>query len=115
MPKYMLMFVGNDEDWESQSKAELEKSYGRIMSWWDDLVKSGVVKGGEELSPQRTATTVRRVNGAMKVTDGPFVESKESVGGFALIEVEDLDKAIAVAKSWPGGDVEVRPIVDHGA
>ena len=115
MPKYVLMFVGNDEDWESQSKAELEKSYGRIMSWWDDLVKSGVVKGGEELSPQRTATTVRRVNGAMKVTDGPFVESKESVGGFALIEVEDLDKAIAVAKSWPGGDVEVRPIVDHGA
>jgi hypothetical protein len=53
------------------------------------------------------------VNGTMKVTDGPFVESKESVGGFALIEVEDLDKAIAVAKSWPGGDVEVRPIVDH--
>ncbi len=115
MPKYMLMFVGNDEEWESQPKAELEKSYGRIMSWWDDLVKSGVVKGGEELKPQRTATTVRRVNGSMKVTDGPFVESKESVGGFALIEVEDLDKAIAVAKSWPGGDVEVRPIVDHGA
>lgn len=115
MPKYMLMFVGNDEDWESQPKAELEKNYGRIMSWWDDLVKSGVVKGGEELKPQRTATTVRRVNGAMQVTDGPFVESKESVGGFALIEVEDLDKAIAVAKSWPGGDVEVRPIVDHGA
>lgn len=115
MPKYMLMFVGNDEDWESQPKAELEKNYGQIMSWWDDLVKSGVVKGGEELKPQRTATTVRRVNGAMQVTDGPFVESKESVGGFALIEVEDLDKAIAVAKSWPGGDVEVRPIVDHGA
>ena len=115
MPKYMLMFVGNDEEWESQPKAELEKNYGPIMSWWDELVKSGVVKGGEELKPQRTATTVRRVNGAMKVTDGPFVESKESVGGFALIEVEDLDKAIAVAKSWPGGDVEVRPIVDHGA
>jgi hypothetical protein len=115
MPKYMLMFVGDDQKWESQPKADLEKNYRRIMSWWDDLVKSGVVKGGEELRPQRTATTVRRVNGAMKVTDGPFVESKESVGGFALIEVADLDKAIAVAKSWPGGDVEVRPIVDHGA
>jgi hypothetical protein len=115
MPKYVLMFVGDDQEWESQPKADREKSYGRIMAWWDDLVKSGVVKGGEELKPQRTATTVRRVNGAMKVTDGPFVESKESVGGFAMIEVEDLDKAIAVAKSWPGGDVEVRPIVDHSA
>jgi len=49
----------------------------------------------------------------MKVTDGPFIESKETVGGFALIEVDDLDKAIAIAKSWPGGDVEVRPIVEH--
>jgi hypothetical protein len=115
MPKYMLMFVGDDQEWESQPNADREKSYGRIMTWWDELVKSGVVKGGEELKPQRTATTVRRVNGSMKVLDGPFVESKESVGGFALIEVEDLDKAIAVAKSWPGGDVEVRPIVDHSA
>ena len=77
--------------------------------------KTGIIKGGEELQPQRTATTVRRVNGSMKVTDGPFVESKEYVGGFTMIEVADLDTAIAVAKSWPGGDVEVRPIVDHSA
>lgn len=114
MPKYMLMFVGSDEWYDAQSKEELEKAYRPIMSWWDDLVKTGVIRGGEELGPQRTATTVKRVNGSMKVTDGPFIESKESVGGFALIEVEDLDKAIAIAKSWPGGDVEVRPIVEHG-
>ena len=57
--------------------------------------------------------SVKRVNGSMRVTDGPFIESKETVGGFALIEVEDLDRAIAIAKSWPGGDVEVRPIVVH--
>ena len=60
-----------------------------------------------------TATTVRRVNGQMKVSDGPFIESKEHVGGYALIEVPDLDAAIAVAKSWPGSDVEVRPIVER--
>jgi hypothetical protein len=71
------------------------------------------MKGGDELQPQRTATTVRRVNGTMKVTEGPFIESKEHVGGFMMIEVPDLDAAIAVAKSWPGGDVEVRPIVVH--
>ncbi len=87
MPKYVLMFVGSDD-------------------WYDTQTT-------EELGPQRNATTVKRVNGTMRVTDGPFIESKETVGGFALIEVEDLDKAIAIAKSWPGGDVEVRPIVEH--
>jgi len=49
----------------------------------------------------------------MRVFDGPFIESKEQVGGFAMIEVPDLDAAIAVAKSWPGGDVEVRPVGVH--
>jgi len=115
MPKYMLMFVGRDDWYDKQSKEELAEAYRPIMSWWDELSKTGVIKGGEELGPQRTATTVKRVNGTMKVIDGPFIESKETVGGFALIEVGDLDKAIAIAKSWPGGDVEVRPIVDHSA
>jgi hypothetical protein len=113
VPKYMLMFVGSDDWYEGKSKEELAKAYRPIMSWWDELSKAGVIKGGEELGPQRTATSVKRVNGTMRVTDGPFLESKESVGGFALIEVADLDKAIAIAKSWPGGDVEVRPIVER--
>jgi hypothetical protein len=115
MPKYMLMFVGTDEWYDGKSKEELAEAYRPIATWWDDLVKTGVIKGGEELALRRTASSVRRINGAMQVTDGPFIESKEAVGGFALIEVEDLDKAIGIAKSWPGGDVEVRPIVDHSA
>jgi hypothetical protein len=112
MPQYMLMFL-DDETWEKQSKEETARIYAAIGKWWDELSKKGVIKGGEELQPKSTATTVRRVNGAMKVTDGPFVDSREQVGGFALIEVADLDEAIAVAKSWPSGDVEVRPIVVH--
>ena len=115
MPKYMLTFVGRDDWYDGQSKEELEKAYLPIMKWWDDLSKTGVIKGGEELGLQRNATSIKRVNGTMSVIDGPFIESKETVGGFALIEVDDLDKAIAIAKSWPGGDVEVRPIVDHSA
>ena len=114
MPRYMLMFVGSDDWYDQQSKEQLEQAYKPIMRWWDDLVKKGVVQAGEELGMQRNATTVKRVDGKMKVFDGPFIESKETVGGFALIEVEDLDKAIAIAKTWPGGDVEVRPTVDHG-
>lgn len=114
MPQYVLMFVGSDEWRERSSKEEIERGYAAIGKWWDGLQKKGVLKGGEELAHgPSAATTVRRVNGQMKVFEGPFIESKEHVGGFAMIEVGDLDEAIAVAKSWPGGDVEVRPIVTH--
>lgn len=113
MPQYMLMFVG-DETWlEKSTKEELERGYAAVGKWWDELSRKGVIKGGEQLGPSRTATTVRRVNGTMKVFDGPFIESKEHVGGYALIDVPDLDEAIRHAKSWPAGDVEVRPTVEH--
>jgi hypothetical protein len=112
MPQYVLMLL-EDESWEKQSKEEIKRAYAAIGTWVDDLRKKGVMKGGEELQSKRTATTVRRNNGAATVTEGPFIESKEHVGGFMMIEVPDLDAAIALAKSWPGGDVEVRPIVVH--
>ena len=113
MPKYMLLFV-DDETWrERSSKEELERGYAAVGTWWEALSRQGVIKGGEELQSSRTATTVRRVNGRMQVTDGPFIEAKEQVGGYALIEVADLDAAIALAKSWPAGDVEIRPTVEH--
>ena len=113
MAKYVLMLL-EDERWTKQTpKDEKDRAYAVLNAWWTDLQSKGVVLEGEELQPKDTATTVRRVNGTMKVSDGPFIESKEHVGGFAMIEVEDLDEAIAIAKSWPGGDVEVRPIVDH--
>jgi hypothetical protein len=112
MPQYVLMLL-EEEDWEKRSNDERKQAYAAINSWVDDIRNKGILKGGEELQSKRTATTVRRVNGAMKVTEGPFIESKEHVGGFMMIEVPDLDEAIALAKSWPGGDVEVRPIVVH--
>jgi len=55
MPKYMLMFVGSDDWYGNQSKEDLEKAYRPIMSWWDDLLKTGVIKGGQELGLQRNA------------------------------------------------------------
>ena len=113
MTKYVLMFVGDDEWLETTPKEQVQKGYAAVGKWWNDLQKKGVITSGNELTHGDTATTVRRVNGAMTVFDGPFMESKEHVGGFAMIEVPDLDEAIAVAKSWPGGDVEVRPIVVH--
>ena len=115
MPQYMLMFVGDDDEWAARTGDQLKSAYTAIGKWWDDLEKKGVIKGGAELDHRNTATTVRRVNGAMTVSEGPFLQSKEHVGGWAMIAVPDLDAAIAIAKSWPGMSttVEVRPIVER--
>ncbi len=76
----------------------------------------GVV-GGEQLQPVETATTVRVQNGETLLTDGPFVDAKEHVGGFILLEVDDLDAALEIAARIPaarmGGAVEVRPLVER--
>jgi hypothetical protein len=112
MPQYVLMLL-EDESWEKRTDDDRKRAYAAIGKWVDELRNKGIMKGGEELQSKRTATTVRRRNGAMSVTEGPFIESKEHVGGFLMVEVPDLDAAIALAKSWPGGDVEVRPIVVH--
>ncbi|TMC78892.1 MAG: hypothetical protein E6J15_01770 [Chloroflexi bacterium] len=111
MATYVLMFV-NDESFRDRPKEEVAATYAEVTRWSQDLERKGVLKGGVELQPTRTAITVRRVNGTMRVSDGPFIESKEHVGGFAMIEVPDLDEAIRIAKNFPGG-VEVRPIVVH--
>ena len=79
---------------------------------------AAAIKGGSELSPTTTATSIRSDgDGDFLVTDGPFVETKEALGGYYLIDVESLDEAIAVAKQAPLaiGGVEVRPLVDYGA
>jgi hypothetical protein len=111
MAKYALLFF-NDESFRDRSKEEVDAVYAEVTRWSQDLQRKGVLKGGLELQSKGTAMTVRRVNGAMRVFDGPFIESKEHVGGFAMIEVPDLDEAIRIAKAFPGG-IEVRPIVEH--
>ena len=75
----------------------------------------GVIKGGEALQPVTTATTVRIRDGETLMTDGPFAETKEALGGFYLIEAADLDEAIKLAVACPGalyGSIEVRPVLD---
>lgn len=84
------------------------------MEWFGEHRRVGRIVGGEELKSTRSATTVRFKNGRPIVTDGPYMEAKEVIGGFAIINVPDLDAAIAMAKSWPAqSTVEVRPVVEH--
>ena len=66
--------------------------------------------GGAELQPARTATTIRKRGDKVVVGDGPFIEAKEGIGGFSIVEAKDLTEAIALAKTWPGHGVEVRPL-----
>lgn len=112
--KYILLFCGGDERWESMPESEVTARYAEIGRWFGTHGEAGRIVTGEELQPARTATTVRFDSGTPVVSDGPFIESKESVGGYAVVEVGDLDEALAMAKTWPGlGAVEVRPLVDH--
>ena len=114
--KYVLLFGGtmeNVEKLEGPAREEAMAAYAASGKWFEEYTKAGKVIGGEELQGPSTATTVSRKNGRIAVTDGPFIEAKEVIGGFALIDVEDLDEALEMAKAWPGGPVEVRPIVEH--
>jgi hypothetical protein len=113
--KYVLLFGGTVEgvdQLDAAPRGEAMADYEESGRWFEKYYKTGKIVGGEELQGPSTATTVSRKNGRVTVTDGPFIESKEVIGGFAVIEVADLDEALEMAKEWPG-TVEIRPIVDH--
>jgi hypothetical protein len=112
--KYILMFM-RDEDVVLDDAARIAQ-YAAIDTFFGDLGREGKLLGGEELQPSSTATTVRWRDGRPLVTDGPFMESKENVAGFATIDAADLDEAIAIAKRWPphAQVVEIRPVISHG-
>jgi hypothetical protein len=113
--KYVLLFGGTMEGIDQLPEAERDEAmadYRKSTEWFEKYTRAGKVVGGEELQGPSTATTVSRSGGRSIVTDGPFIESKEVIGGFAVIDVADLDEALGLAKEWPG-TVEIRPVVDH--
>lgn len=114
--KYVLLFVGTMEDaeaYEKMSSAEAVAALEGAKNWFEDYSRQGKIVGGEQLKGPQTVTTVRSQNGKRIVTDGPFIESKEVIGGFAVVEVNDLDEALEMAKRWPAGPVEVWPAVER--
>lgn len=111
--KYVLLFAGTMEPEERASSPEMAAAYERIGKWFEEYGRAGKIVGGHELKGPHTATTVRFREGKPVVTDGPFIEAKEVIGGYAELEVADLDEALEIAKTWPGQmDVEVRPVVE---
>ncbi len=100
--------VPGESDWETLMK--LHTAFGEAAG------SAGVLRGGEALEPTTTATTVRATGSEVLTTDGPFAETKEQLGGYYIIEVDDLDQALhwAAQIPHPGGCVEVRPIMEFG-
>jgi hypothetical protein len=116
--KYLLALIGD----ESRFADRPPEQQAEAMKAWDtytqSAVEAGVFLGGEGLQPSATATTVQiQENGDPIVSDGPFAETKEQLGGYYLLECSDLDDALAWAKRipMPGGAVEVRPVMDYEA
>jgi hypothetical protein len=111
--KVMALIYGDQSRWESFSEEQREEVYKRYRAFADDARKAGVMVGGDELASTKDATTVRVRGDETLVTDGPYAEIKEALGGYFVFEVESMDEAVDFAARIPGavhGAVEVRPI-----
>jgi len=111
--QYMALIYGDEEVWSNASEEETEAVYGRYRAFGRDAEAAGVLAGGNELALARDATTVRVRGDETLVTDGPYAEVKEALGGFYLLECVSIDEAVDWAARIPGaqhGAVEVRPV-----
>src|SRR5580698_6003008 len=116
MAQYLILIYADEGAWSALSPEQAAAARASYETF--GTRDAAAITGGSELSPTTTATSIRSDGGdGLLITDGPFVETKEALGGYYLIDVESLDEAIAVAKQAPlfGGGVEVRPLVEYGA
>jgi len=116
--KVLLTLYGDETTWETEPE-----QIGRAMAGWqafDDAAReAGVLIACDGLEPGHTATTIRVRGGSRRVTDGPFIETKEQLGGFIVLEVRDLDEALEWAAKTPwnhdGCSTEIRPVMNYEA
>jgi hypothetical protein len=112
--QYILFIYSNEAEYNqlsAEKKAALTREY---MQFTQEIKASGHLRGGDRLESVTTATTVRVRDGKVLKSDGPFAETREQLGGYYIVEAENLDQAVAMAAKLPGaraGSIEVRPIV----
>ena len=109
--QYLLLIYEDEKRWANPSPADFQKELGEYRAFGQEF--AAAIKGSNALQPTGTAKTVRVQNGKPLVTDGPFAETKEQLGGYYLVEADSADQALAMAAKIPGahfGCVEVRPI-----
>lgn len=119
--QYMFLIYGDEKAGAEQMEKASEEERAAYMGAWfaydEELKKAGVFKGGEALQPTPTGKTVRLGGDGPITTDGPFAETKEQLGGYYVVECENLDEALKWASKCPGvkeGCVEVRPVMTFG-
>ena len=113
--QYMLLIYGNESARGEGSEAEQQAEMQKWFDYTEEMRSAGAMKAGDALQPTATATSVRDDGGQPLVTDGPFAETKEQLGGYYLLDVADLDEAIKWAHKCPGaryGTIELRPIME---
>jgi len=111
--KYLMMVCWDAETMDAQTEPETDGESEESFPWLDDLQARGIWVTGDQLAPPRRARTVRVRNGKRTVTDGPFVETKEAVGGFDILECGSMEEAVEIAAAHPVaelGTIEVRPL-----
>jgi hypothetical protein len=116
--QYMLLIYGDEKAWAALSEDDMRKTMQAYVEFSKALAASGALRGGSELAPISSATTVRVRNGRTLTTDGPFAETKEQLGGYYLVDVANLDEAIRWAAKIPSaghGSIEIRPLTANQA
>jgi hypothetical protein len=113
--RYLCLIYEDEKWWEKATEADMKNGMAAYNAFTENIKKNGNYVGGEALQPTKTAKSVRVRNGKISTTDGPYVETKEQLGGYYLIKAKDLNDAVQVASRIPGaqhGTVEVRPIME---
>ncbi len=111
---YALLIYGSQTVYDGMTQEEQAKVFQGHNAFFADVQQRGIFEGGRPLQPTSTATTVRVREGKTLVTDGPFAETKEQLGGFYILDCKDLDEAIELATRIPEaafGSIEIRPIM----
>ena len=111
--KYICLAYEAEEKLNTLSKREWDSLRNETLTYVEELGRRGKLLSAEPLQSVQNATTIRIRDGKLSITDGPFAETKETLGGFFLIEATDLDEAIQIATDWPSarlGSIEIRPI-----
>ena len=113
--KYICLAYVGEEGWSKMTEVQQNAALDEVFAYTDELRKSGHLVSAEGLQNARSAATLRVVNGKVSVTDGPYAETKEQIGGILILEARDLNHAIQLMSKHPGvkaGPFEIRPVMD---
>jgi hypothetical protein len=115
MPEFMMFLCDVEGEKAKLPPEEVQAHYARVSAWWEEHEKAGRIMAGvaRRLQGTNKARTVRVRTGQASVTDGPFAETKEQIGGFGILTVPDLQAAVDPVSTWPGLDetIEIRPVL----